>query len=102
MPIHRWLSPAGAEKSALPSDVGDQFLWDLLAARPDLVLVTGDKPLAQDEAMQARIISMNKLASQMCMLFVDKPLVAGLNTSARAALTCAMGKPKIISKSLDS
>lgn len=45
---------------------------------------------------------MNKLASQMCMLFVDKPLVAGLNTSARAALTCAMGKPKIISKSLDS
>ena len=30
--------------TAVPApDPGDQLLWDLLAARPDLILVTGDK-----------------------------------------------------------
>jgi predicted nucleic acid-binding protein len=45
--------------SALPvaPDKGDQFLWDLLNARPDLVLVTGDKLLVQDQSMAARVIS---------------------------------------------
>ena len=38
-------------------DPGDQHLWDLLAAREDLVLVTGDKLLRQDRAMRRRIYS---------------------------------------------
>ena len=38
-------------------DPGDQHLWDLLAAREDLVLVTGDKLLQQDRAMRHRIFS---------------------------------------------
>jgi hypothetical protein len=36
---------------------GDQHLWDLLAAREDLVLVTGDKRLQRDRAMSPRILS---------------------------------------------
>lgn len=38
-------------------DLGDQFLWDLLLARTDLVLVTGDKRLLQDVGMAGRVIS---------------------------------------------
>jgi predicted nucleic acid-binding protein len=38
-------------------DLGDQLLWDLLAARPDLVLVTGDKRLLQAATMQGRVLS---------------------------------------------
>ncbi len=38
-------------------DPGDQLLWALLAARDDLVLVTGDKSLLQDAAMKGRVIS---------------------------------------------
>lgn len=38
-------------------DPGDQLLWDLLGADPGLLLVTGDKPLLQDVAMQGRILS---------------------------------------------
>lgn len=38
-------------------DPGDQLLWDLLAARADLVLVTGDKLLVQDAGMQGRVVS---------------------------------------------
>jgi len=38
-------------------DPGDQFLWNLLASRADLVLVSGDKLLLQDEAMQTRVIT---------------------------------------------
>jgi predicted nucleic acid-binding protein len=51
------LTPA-SEPGAAPSapDPGDQFLWNLLTTRADLVLVTGDKLLLQDEAMQARVI----------------------------------------------
>ncbi len=37
-------------------DRGDQLLWDLLAARPDLVLVTGDKRLLDDMAMAGRVM----------------------------------------------
>ena len=36
---------------------GDQFLWDLLTARPDVVLVTGDKRLIRDIGMQGRVVS---------------------------------------------
>jgi uncharacterized protein len=38
-------------------DRGDQLLWDLLAARADLVLVTGDKRLVRDVGMRGRVVS---------------------------------------------
>lgn len=46
-------------------DPGDQFLWDLLALRHDLILVTGDKRLLQDEVMRARVISPATLAARL-------------------------------------
>lgn len=36
-------------------DPGDQLLWDLLATRADLLLVTGDKRLLRDAGMQGRV-----------------------------------------------
>lgn len=38
-------------------DPGDQLLWDPLAARPDLLLITGDRALQSDAAMQPRVLS---------------------------------------------
>ena len=38
-------------------DRGDQFLWNLLAARADILLVTGDKALLQAASMKGRVIS---------------------------------------------
>ncbi len=38
-------------------DPGDQLLWELLAARADLLLVTGDKALQRDAGMQSRVVS---------------------------------------------
>ena len=38
-------------------DPGDQLLWGLLAARADLVLVSGDKLLLRDAGMRGRVIS---------------------------------------------
>jgi putative PIN family toxin of toxin-antitoxin system len=38
-------------------DPGDQLLWDLLAARADLLLVTGDKLLLRDPGMRGRVIT---------------------------------------------
>lgn len=43
--------------AASAPDPGDQMLWNLLAARADLRLVTGDKPLLQDAGMKGRVIS---------------------------------------------
>ena len=43
--------------AARAPDPGEQLLWDLLATRSDLVLVTGDKPLLRDAAMERRVIS---------------------------------------------
>lgn len=37
------------------SDAGDQHLWELLAVRDDLLLVTGDKRLLDDRRMRDRI-----------------------------------------------
>jgi predicted nucleic acid-binding protein len=48
------LAPVDAAAAPEP---GDQLLWDLLAARDDLVLVTGDKLLQQDATMPGRIMS---------------------------------------------
>ena len=38
-------------------DSGDQLLWDLLAARADLLLVTGDRALQDDAVMGRRTLS---------------------------------------------
>lgn len=38
-------------------DPGDQLLWELLAARADVLLVTGDKLLLRDAGMRGRVIS---------------------------------------------
>lgn len=46
-------------------DPGDQFLWDLLAARPDLVLVTGDKRLLQNQPRPQRVISPTDFAARL-------------------------------------
>lgn len=59
------LIPAPIAAVRLAPDPGDQFLWDLLATRADLVLVTGDKLLLQDEAMQARVILPHAFVTQM-------------------------------------
>lgn len=48
------LSPVAAPPSP---DPGDQLLWDLLAARADLLLVTGDKLLLRDTGMKGRVVS---------------------------------------------
>lgn len=43
---------------ALPApDPGDQHLWELLAARDDLHLVTGDKRLFEDARMRPRLLT---------------------------------------------
>ena len=38
-------------------DAGDQLLWDLLAARAELRLVTGDKLLLQGFGMRGRVLT---------------------------------------------
>ena len=44
--------------AGLPApDPGDQLLWNLLAAKPDLLLVTGDKLLQKDTGMRGRVVS---------------------------------------------
>lgn len=50
------LSPTPGTAPPAP-DPGDQLLWDLLATRGDLLLVTGDKLLLQDSGMQGRVMS---------------------------------------------
>ena len=59
------LTPVWTAQTPLAPDPGDQFLWDLLATRADLVLVTGDKLLLQDEAMQQRVILPQTFATQL-------------------------------------
>ena len=60
------LNPTKQVESAPPApDPGDQFLWDLLATRLDLVLVTGDKRLLQDPNMEPRVISAQALMAQL-------------------------------------
>ena len=48
------VTPAAA---APAPDPGDQMLWELLAARADLVLVTSDKRLLRDPGMRGRVIT---------------------------------------------
>ena len=47
-------------------DPGDQVLWDLLAARSDLVLVTGDKRLVEDAGMRGRVVSPREFVEESC------------------------------------
>ena len=58
------MNPVGTTVAPLAPDAGDQFLWDLLAAHADLLLVTGDKLLQQDAAMQLRVISPQAFVAQ--------------------------------------
>lgn len=51
--------------STIAPDPGDQLLWNLLATRDDLVLVTGDKLLLGDPAMQERIIQPRTLMARL-------------------------------------
>ena len=51
------LTPLNGVAAPRAPDARDQFLWDLLAARPDLILVTGDKLLQQDQTMSHRVIA---------------------------------------------
>jgi putative PIN family toxin of toxin-antitoxin system len=51
------LKPVAPRSGATAPDPGDQFLWELLATRADLILVTGDKLLLQDLAMRPRVMT---------------------------------------------
>ena len=44
-------------KASPAPDPGDQLLWELLAARADLLLITGERLLLRDAGMQGRIVS---------------------------------------------
>jgi uncharacterized protein len=52
---HAIVLPPGVGAPA--PDPGDQLLWDLLAAKPDLLLITGDKALQRGAAMRSRVVS---------------------------------------------
>ncbi len=52
--LHAILLPPVAAPPA--PDSGDQHLWELLASRDDLLLVTGDKRLFDDPLMQGRLL----------------------------------------------
>jgi putative PIN family toxin of toxin-antitoxin system len=54
------LNPAASSGPVAP-DREDQMLWDLLGARADLRLVTGDRRLLEDFAMRGRVISPREL-----------------------------------------
>lgn len=64
------LSPPPNQAAPPAPDPGDQLLWNLLALRTDLVLVTGDKRLQQDIAMQPRVISPLTLVTRLHTLGV--------------------------------
>ena len=56
---------SGPSGGPIAPDLGDQLLWNLLATRDDLVLVTGDKLLLGDPAMQERIIQPRTLMARL-------------------------------------
>lgn len=51
------LAPVPMPAAQRAPDPGDQLLWDLLAARADLLLVTGDHLLLRDAGMHGRVIT---------------------------------------------
>ncbi len=54
-------APASAHHAP---DKGDQFLWDLLDSREDLILVTGDKLLLKESRLQNRMMTPAELAAR--------------------------------------
>ena len=58
------LNPAPGSAPPAP-DPRDQLLWDLLATRADLLLVTGDKLLLEDSGMEGRVIAPQVFAAGM-------------------------------------
>jgi uncharacterized protein len=59
------LSAPPQPNAPIAPDVGDQFLWNLLTSREDLMLVTGDKLLMQAGPLRARIIGAREFAAQI-------------------------------------
>ena len=59
------LAPIETAQAPVAPDPGDQFLWNLLATRADLVLVTGDKLLLKDALMQSRVILPQTFVAQL-------------------------------------
>ena len=59
------LAPVRTAATPMAPDPGDQFLWDLLADRADLVLVTGDKLQLQDGAIRERVILPTTFVAQL-------------------------------------
>ena len=45
-------------------DLGDQFLWDVLSSRANLILVTGDKLLLQAGPLQPRVVAPQDFMAQ--------------------------------------
>lgn len=56
------LAPPRGEQHA--PDAGDQLLWNLLEARSEFVLVTGDKLLLDDEAMAGRVLTPSEFMAE--------------------------------------
>lgn len=55
-----------APVAATPApDPGDQLLWELLAAKSDLLLVTGDKLLLRHAGMRGRVLSPSDFVAGM-------------------------------------
>jgi predicted nucleic acid-binding protein len=59
------LTPVVPPSGLTAPDPGDQFLWELLATRVDLILVTGDKLLLQDMAMRPRVIAPHEFIAML-------------------------------------
>lgn len=51
------LRPVSTPPAPLAPEPGDQLLWELLATKADLALVTGDQLLLKDAGMRGRVIS---------------------------------------------
>lgn len=51
------LNPVQNATALLAPDAGDQFLWNLLATRADLLLVSGDKLLLKNQAISPRVMT---------------------------------------------
>ena len=63
---HAIVLPASISTEAhLAPDPGDQFLWNLLTSRDDLMLVTGDKLLQQAGPLQQRILAAQAFAAKV-------------------------------------
>lgn len=51
------LKAVDGQLSPRAPDANDQFLWNLLSARTDLKLVTGDRQLLEDSGMDGRVLA---------------------------------------------